>query len=260
MRQRALVHVAGPSGAGKTVFVERLLTTQPALATCVRAERDPRLKRERESAPRAHPELRRYRAADNCAAAALYRFPELDVDSFFMSDVMQDYSEAVYIEGDCPLEYVDLRVFVAPSLPPGEPLLRRVKRKDRPLLDFYDRLTTSGLGDLPSPLVAQLARLRQSRPSRSSLRWSFANGYQGIESAQLVVVNVRDDAERERAEQLVQEVARLRKDAAVFRDLVGLLGHKIPITAVAANLMDPRDLGLKKAIARVRRALRAGVA
>jgi hypothetical protein len=75
-----------------------------------------------------------------------------------------------------------------------------------------------------------------------------------------VVVNARDDAERGRAERLVQEVARLRKDAAVFGDRVGLLGHRIPITAVAANLSDPRDAGLRKAIARVRRALQAGAA
>jgi len=72
------------------------------------------------------------------------------------------------------------------------------------------------------------------------LRWSLAPGYEGIESAQLVVVNARDDAERGRAERLALEVARLRKDAAVFSDLVGLLGHRIPITAVAANLSDPR--------------------
>jgi hypothetical protein len=260
MRQRALVHVAGPPAAGKTTFIERLLGARLSLAICVRFVRDPSLKTERESAPRAHPELRRYRAADSCAAAALYRFPELDVASFFMSDVMQEYSEAVYIEGDCPLEYVDIRVFVAPSLPPGEPLLRRVKRRDRPLLDFYERLAAPGLGDLPRPLLAQLARLRQAPPSRPRLRWSLAPGYEGIESAQLVVVNARDDAERGRAERFVQEVARLRKDAAVFSDLVGLLGHRIPITAVAANLSDPRDAGLKKAIARIRRALQAGTA
>ena len=34
---------------------------------------------------------------------------------------MSDYSKAVLIEGDCPVEYVDLEVFVAPPLPaPGK--------------------------------------------------------------------------------------------------------------------------------------------
>jgi hypothetical protein len=43
---------------------------------------------------------------------------------------MSDYSKAVIIEGDCPVEYVDLEVFVAPALPTGTALLRsaRIKR------------------------------------------------------------------------------------------------------------------------------------
>ena len=255
MRQRALVHVAGPAGAGKTTFVERMLEAGLALAICVRAERDRKLRAERESAPRTDPELRRYRAADACAGAALYRFPEADGATFFTSAVMQDYSDAVYIEGDCPVEYVDLAVFVAPILLPGQSLLRRVKRMDRPLLDFYDRVAPPGLADLRGPWPAQLEKLRRSLPRRPEVRWSVREGFEDIASAQLVVVNVRHDDERERAENLVQEVARLRKDAAVFRGVFGPLRHKVPMTAVAANLTDPRDAGSKKAIARVKRAL-----
>jgi hypothetical protein len=32
---------------------------------------------------------------------------------------MSDYSEAVLVEGECPVGYVDLEVFVAPPLPAG---------------------------------------------------------------------------------------------------------------------------------------------
>ena len=42
---------------------------------------------------------------------------------------MSDYSKAVLIEGDCPVDYVDLEVFVAPPLPAGSSLLRRTKRR-----------------------------------------------------------------------------------------------------------------------------------
>jgi hypothetical protein len=55
--------------------------------------------KEAESAPRVHPELRRYRAA-GASAVALYRFPAPPGDAFFMSDVMQDYSEVVLIGFD----------------------------------------------------------------------------------------------------------------------------------------------------------------
>ena len=45
---------------------------------------------------------------------------------------------------------------------------------------------------------------------------------------------------------------------ALFNDILGAHGTKIPITAVVANLNDPKDAGLKKALARVGRAMRRG--
>ena len=80
-------------------------------------------------------------------------------------------------------------------------------------------------------------------------------GYEGIERAELVVMNVRSDAERDAAQVLVEEVRRLRKDQAVFDDVIGPHGNRVPVTAVVANVSNPRDRGLKKAVARVRRAL-----
>jgi hypothetical protein len=133
VRERALIHVAGPAGAGKTTFIERLLDAAVTYAISVRAERDATLQREQTSAPRNHAELRRYRDA-GASAVALYRFAEPDVDAFFTSDVMQGYSEAVFIEGDCPIRFVDLSVFVAP--PPGRgtsaPRARGPRSRHRP--------------------------------------------------------------------------------------------------------------------------------
>jgi len=48
----------------------------------------------------------------------------------------------------------------------------------------------------------------------------------------------------------------VRKEPALFDDILGRRGTKIPITAVVANLRDPKDAGLKKALARVGRAVR----
>ena len=169
MRARALVHIAGPDGAGKTTFVEALLRARNGMiAICVRAQRDTRLRREAESAPRSHSELRRYRAA-GASAVALYRFPAPHGDAFFMSDVMQDYSEVVLIEGDCPLDYVDPSIYVAPPLPRGAPLLRRVTRdyagRRRAALRAYEQAIDSPaamarfLGaELGEPLIALALR------------------------------------------------------------------------------------------------------
>jgi hypothetical protein len=88
-------------------------------------------------------------------------------------------------------------------------------------------------------------------------RWAVSERFQGIQVAGLVVVNVRDAAERPAAEQLLVDLARLRKDDALFNDILGTLGHRTPIMAVVANMADPRSAGRKKAVARVRRTIRA---
>lgn len=59
MFRRALVHVAGPEGAGKTTFTERLLEARAAFAACVRAVADRSVKEPVESDPSDHPELNR---------------------------------------------------------------------------------------------------------------------------------------------------------------------------------------------------------
>ncbi|MBK9778229.1 MAG: hypothetical protein IPP62_18025 [bacterium] len=51
-------------------------------------------------------------------------------------------------------------------------------------------------------------------------------------------------------------MARLRKDQDVFDDVISWRGSRVAITAVAGNLLDAKDPGLRKAVARVRRAVR----
>ena len=94
------------------------------------------------------------------------------------------------------------------------------------------------------------------RAPQSDKRWAIAASYTGIEHAQLVVVNARHDGERRTAEQLVADIVRLRKDNDLLADILGPRGSRIPITAVAANIDDPDDPARKKALARVRRAIR----
>jgi hypothetical protein len=48
-----------------------------------------------------------------------------------MTDFMNDYSNAVAIEGDCPVGFVDLRVYVAPPLEEGESRTPRLRRQIR---------------------------------------------------------------------------------------------------------------------------------
>jgi len=287
VRQRALVHVGGPPGVGKTTLVEAISADLGPFVLAARCIRDDSLRESRETAPRAHPELRRYREA-GATGAALFAFPERDVgsDAFFMTRLMEDYSEFAVLEGDNPLEFVDLAVFVAPAPGRGQGLFVRRKRDrareerakaaalerllGRPdgVADFLEGVVGGPIVELArkrpalleearTKLLQGIAQARRAPPPPPTEHWAVAGGYQGVEQAQLVVVNIRTEAERPRAEQLVADVGRLRKDAGLFHDILGSRGTRIPVTAVVANLADPRDRGTRKALARVRRSARA---
>jgi hypothetical protein len=286
VRERALIHIAGPEGAGKTTFAEAILCSTDGFVLAARCRRNDSLRRSRESNPKAHRELERYREA-GASGTALFEFPqsEAETDAFFETDLMNDYSQAVLLEGDDPLGFVDLAVFVAPPMSRGESLLVRRSRdraqEERAKADAMERLLREPdgvaelLGQMVGAPIAELARkspklmedtrarllggiaeLRKATPPRPTEHWAITDGYEGIERAQLVVINVRDDGGRERGERLVAEVHRIRKDAAVLDDVLGHRGNKIPITAVVANVMDRNDAGTKKALSRVRRAIR----
>src|SRR6266508_1421327 len=126
MIERAFIHVGGAPGSGKTAFIEAMLAEAGALVLAARCLRDDTVAQARQSAPRAHPELRRYRQA-GAAGAAVFTFPgeRSGTDDFFMTNLMMNYSQAVVLEGDDPLGHVDLRVFVVPAPPRTQRLFVR---------------------------------------------------------------------------------------------------------------------------------------
>ena len=287
MIERAFVHVGGPSGSGKTTFIEAMLAGADALTLVARCLRDDTLDQAREGAPRAHPELRRYRQA-GAAGAAVYTFPgqQSVTDDFFMTDLMTNYSQAVVLEGDSPLSYVDLQVFVVPAPARAEQLFVRRTHRQSPgevagdaalhrllsepgdLEEILARVGGEPLAELARNSPALVEKMRAilgeviaqpaiASPRGSEKHWSVADAYAGIEHAGLVVVNFRHGANRRAAEALVADVVRLRKDKELAADILGARGNRIPVTAVVANLADPDDPGRKKAIARTRRAIRS---
>ena len=287
MIQRALIHVDGPPGAGKTAFVERLVAGCKYWVLAVRSRHDPSLRRAREACPARHPELRRYRAA-GASAAGLFTFPpgELVADDFYNTRLMEDPAQAVVLEGDTPVSAVDLRVYVAPPLGSGRTLLIRQLRDHaqqqqdklgalQQLLDQPDGIQHWLAHTLGEPALA-LARqhptlLEEARanlqagidkahtavPPKPTEHWAIADSHTGIQHAGLVIVNLTDHAQRDRAEALLAELHRLRTDRQVFDDVLGWRGRRIPITAVAADLSDPNDPGTRKAVARALRTIRS---
>ncbi len=110
--------------------------------------------------------------------------------------------------------------------------------------------------DVRTKMLAGIAAAHTAPPARAVEHWAVLERFQGIERAGLVVVNIRDQSARASAEHLVADVHRLRKDDALFNDIIGSHGNRLPYIAVVANLADQGDAGRKKALGRVRRAIR----
>jgi molybdopterin-guanine dinucleotide biosynthesis protein len=284
---QVIIHVDGPPGAGKTAFVERLLGALDEWVLAVRCRRDESLRQARESSSARDPEVRRYRAA-GASDAGRFAFPAArdSADDFFTSRLLTDVSDVVVIEGDSPLGDADLRVFVAPPPAAGQTLLVRQRRDHAAQLRARTAAMERLLGEpdgaaqlleqlVGGPVVAfarerpelmeqarvgllaGIGKIRSAPPLAPTEHWAVAAGYAGIEYAQLVVVNACQDAERRRAHSLLEDVRRLRADQAVFDDVLGWRGSRGPITAVVADLADARDAGTRRAVARVKRTVRA---
>jgi hypothetical protein len=123
-----------------------------------------------------------------------------------------------------------------------------------PYLSLLFGTRSEALDKLTQYLTEAVARLREAPLPAPRTRWRLAEGYEGIQDAQVVVVNVGNGGHPQ-AEAMLRDLRRLRADKAVFDDIFGWKGKRTPITAVAADLADPRDPGLRKAIARIKRAL-----
>jgi hypothetical protein len=74
---------------------------------------------------------------------------------------------------------------------------------------------------------AKLEEARRAPAEAPSEGWAIDESYEGIKAAQLVVVNIRGEPERRAAETLVEDLVRLRKDGALFEEVVGRRGNKV---------------------------------
>jgi hypothetical protein len=284
--ERAFIHVGGPPGSGKTALIEAVLARCDLVVLAARCRRDDSLAEPRESYPRAARELRRYRQA-GAIGIALFEFPKgADPDAFFMSGLMSGYSRAVILEGDMPFDGQDLDVFVAPPPEEGEELfvrttrdvaagrrdwmdaLESVLREPDGMARWTEELVGAPAGSIASRvpdadtewirsrMLARLEAARQAPPTEPVEVWAISERYRGIELARVAVVNISREGEREPAERLVSELMRLRQDDALVEDILSRGRDRRPITAVVANLADPKDPGRKKAVDRIRRSMR----
>ena len=111
---------------------------------------------------------------------------------------------------------------------------------------FGAQQSASG-GGRPLQNVEGIAQIPAAPPPTPVDYWAVFERSQRIERAGLVVVNLRDPDERPAAEQLLVELARLRKDDALINEIVGLRGYPLADQGGGReSLADPRDAGRKK--------------
>ena len=264
MIERAYIHVTGPAQVGKTECITRLLeSNRSKLLLVARCINNDRLKRPKTGNTSNRSELERYRQAGaHNVTAFLFPLSSMDSDPFFETDFIQDYSSGVVLEGDSPLRFPpDLTVYVAPAITEGEQLLSQKRVPDKDMRDleqieaFFAELGGGKAVRENTTLVSLLeaAKRRRRKGGKGTTCWTLAKRYQGIEYAQAVVINIRDECERPRAETMLEDLARLRKDKEIFRDVASFRGDRRAITAVIANLKNPKDPGTRKLLARIKR-------
>jgi hypothetical protein len=198
---------------------------------------------------------------------------------------MEDYSHALVLEGDYAPSVGGLRVHVVPPLAPKRTLLvrklrdrareqressnalRRLLREPDGVARFIGgmlggravdllRAHPNRLEETRADLLGRLQQLRGLEPPKPTEHWALATGYQGVERAEVVVVNVRSHKGESGAARLLADLARIRKEPDVFADVLGALGSRIPITSVAADLADAQHPGTRKAVGRIKRSMR----
>ncbi len=276
---RPILHISGVDPALAHRFARSLIATDRFLPTHVHA-----IRIAKKSAARSKDRgAKIHRLPQREGDPHRYEFSNADTFDFFDAPFMLDYSDCVLIEGDRPLPEIDLEVFVAKPLAPGERLLEfrkpssagRSKRNDEdsateglaadPLAEFELVRQLLGLPGSPSnskglpPIEEHLrmllrAGLREEHHSRrGGKRWTIHDSCRGIENAGLVIVHCESPAERARAESFLAELERIRSDPAVFEDVSSSKTTRVAITAVAGDVGDPKDPGTKKAIARIAR-------
>lgn len=263
---RTFVHIDGLPGAGKTTLIERLLesnaSTMLAAVRLTRVELDAAPVEEiRED----NPEIDRYREAGASSAALLRYDPKKShADDLWDSDILMiDYADHVLMEGPLPADFPpDLPVYVAPVLPEGQKLVRKATSPGS-----KNEAATSKLAlrqeimkqllapdGLHGPKKDEFDRMTR-KLKRLDARWQIAEGYEGIEFAKVVAINVRSKQERQRAEEMADELREVRKNDELFEDLIGYHGDKRPITIRIADLSAPEDHGVKELVRRISRDL-----
>ena len=288
MRAVTLVQVVGPPGGGKTTLIERVLRSSPSrLLAAVRIVPDEAVR-----APVLDPagdvDTVRYAAAGAWSSQRVLVPAGAACDVLDVLDACEGAfypASAFLIEGGVARRGdADAIVFVTAPVAPGVGLTvvetREVARLDgrdalrlmaglAPITSEEERAELDALEaldeevdegevidefEIPDAVGERILELLEhGYPVRQEVT-ELRPGFEGLAEAQLAVVGAGDAAA---VEATLAAIAGLRADEALLRSLRRDRVGFGPRTVVAADLRDPREAGTRKAVAAVKRRMRA---
>lgn len=286
------IWVDGPPGAGKTTLIERFLSSAASYDLAVARVR-PRARpgkigaRRRKTAP--DTDRDRFKAAGASAAAVLHAVPDRsfgDLDEIHhFQDENRGVANAVLFEG-APVTRAlrgELSVCVVRPLNEGASLVsfgeKEITRLDlktylswmagkdpssheEPAEDMTPQIDESEWTvmrvkevEIPNDVRKRLKEWAKSGVPVKGKRWIALTDHDGIVYGDVYVINVHQVNERPAAARLAAEIRSIRADGRILRSFDSAPHESRRISVFIANLNDPRDAELKKAIARIKRGL-----
>lgn len=283
--QRAFIRIDGADNSGKTILIELYLKSNRS--ACVSIARI--LETKEVDAPEADyrntPELERV-STDEVFSTMVYRYPPQQrvraYDEFWDTTLMEDPTDAVFLEGAADFGLASsLHIFVTRPLAKGESLLRQdeteITRLDlKGLLEMFSGIELENIeipedaneenGDIeasdakiieiPDAVVKMILQAKSEGFPLKRQGWVLPDTHQGLKRASMVIINIMNEAEAEAARDLAEEIRRMHKEWDIMRDLSLRTTDGCRLTLFIANLANPKDPELKKAIARIKRVIR----
>ena len=288
--QRAFIRVDGTDNSGKTLLIQQYLkSNRSAWVSVARIQET-----EEVGAPEADykktAELKRI-STDNVFSTIVYRYPPQQRsrahEEFWDTAFMEEPTDAVFLEGAADFGLApDLHIFVTRPLAKNESLLRQdeieIARLDlKGFLSLFtgieldeievpdeeidddenlefsdDEIIEETITEIPDSVAELILKAKSEGIPLNRQTWVLPDTHRGLKGASMVIINTRDEAETEAAGQLSDEIRRMHKDSEIIRDLSLRTKDGRRLTVFIANLANPKDPELKKAIARIKRVIR----
>jgi len=282
--------VDGTDNSGKTLLIQQYLkSNRSAWVSVARI-----LETDDVDAPKADykktAELERI-STDSVFSTMVYRYPPSQrskaYEEFWDTTFIEEPTDAVFLEGAADFGLApDLHIFVTRPLAKNESLLRQdeieIARLDvKGVLEFLtgikldevempddeieddenlefsdDEIIEETITEIPDSIAEVIREAASGGYPLKRKGWFLPDTHQGLKGASMVIINIMDEAETEAARQLSEEIRRMHKEEEIIRDLSLRTTDGRRLTVFIANLANPKDSELKRAVARIKRVIR----